>query len=35
MKIHAYNEVYVDDAMQTLAETFSYILDARKIDKFF
>lgn len=35
MMIRAYSEIYVDDAMQTLAETFSYILDARKIDKFF
>lgn len=33
--IHAYNEIYVDDAMQTLAETFSYLPDERQADVFF
>ena len=35
MKIHAYNEVYVDDAMQTLAETFSYLSNESQADDFF
>ena len=35
MKIHAYNEIYVDDAMQTLAETFSYLPNERQADEFF
>ena len=35
MKIHAYNEMYVDDAMQTLAETFSYLPNESQADEFF
>lgn len=35
MKIHAYNEIYVDDAMQTLAETFSYLSNESQADDFF
>lgn len=33
--IHAYNEIYLDDAMTTLAEVFSYVTDARQADKLF
>ena len=33
--IHAYNEIYLDDAMITLAEVFSYVPDARKADALF
>lgn len=35
MKIRAYNEIYVDDAMQTLAETFSYLSNESQADEFF
>ena len=30
--IHAYSEIYLDDAMNTLAEVFSYTPDARQAD---
>lgn len=33
--IHAYNEIYLDDAMQTLAETFSYVPNAKQADMLF
>ena len=33
--IHAYNEMYLDDAMNTLAEVFSYVQDARQADMLF
>ena len=33
--IHAYNEMYLDDAMNTLAEVFSYVQDARQVDMLF
>ena len=33
--IHAYNEIYLDDAMTTLAEVFSYVQDARQADILF
>ena len=33
--IHAYNEIYLDDAMNTLAEVFSYTPDARQADVLF
>ena len=33
--IHAYNEIYLDDAMNTLAETFSYLPNAEVADMFF
>ena len=33
--IHAYNEIYLDDAMITLAEVFGYVPDARKADALF
>ncbi len=33
--IHAYNEVYLDDAMYTLAEVFSYVPDAKRADVLF
>ena len=33
--IHAYNEIYLDDAMNTLAEVFSYVPDAGKADALF
>lgn len=35
MKIRAYNEMYVNDAMQTLAEMFSYVSDAQQADILF
>lgn len=35
MMIRAYNEVYVNDAMLTLAETFSYVQDAKYADILF
>lgn len=35
MMIHAYSEIYLDDAMSTLAEVFSYVQDARQVDKLF
>lgn len=35
MMIHAYNEIYLDDAMQTLAEMFSYVPDAKRADVLF
>ena len=33
--IRAYNEIYLDDAMQTLAEMFSYVPNARQADVLF
>ena len=33
--IHAYNEIYLDDAMNTLAEVFSYVQDERQADILF
>lgn len=33
--IRAYNEIYLDDAMQTLAETFSYVPNAKQADDLF
>ena len=33
--IRAYSELYVDDAMQTLAETFDYVSDGRQADMLF
>lgn len=33
--IHAYNVIYLDDAMITLAEVFSYVQDARQADVLF
>ena len=33
--IHAYNEIYLDDAMCTLAELFSYVRGARQVDELF
>lgn len=33
--IRAYNEIYLDDAMQTLAEMFSYVPNARQADALF
>ena len=33
--IHAYSEIYLDDAMNTLAEVFSYVPDARQADVLF
>ncbi len=35
MMIRAYNEIYLDDAMQTLAEMFSYVSNARQADVLF
>ena len=35
MMIHAYNEIYLDDAMYTLAELFSYVRGARQVDELF
>ena len=35
MMIHAYNELYVNDAMCTLAEVFSYVQDERQADILF
>lgn len=35
MMIHAYNEIYLDDAMCTLAELFSYVRGARQVDELF
>ena len=35
MMIHAYNEIYLDDAMYTLAEVFSYAPNARQADVLF
>lgn len=33
--IRAYNEIYLDDAMQTLAEMFSYVPNAKQADELF
>ena len=33
--IRAYNEIYLDDAMQTLAEMFSYVSNAEQADELF
>ena len=33
--IRAYSEIYLDDAMYTLAEVFSYVTDARQADALF
>ena len=33
--IHAYSEVYLNDAMDTLAEVFSYVRDERQADQLF
>lgn len=33
--IRAYNEIYLNDAMQTLAEMFSYVSDAKQADILF
>ena len=33
--IHAYSELYLNDAMQTLAEVFSYVPDAKRADILF
>ena len=33
--IRAYNEIYLDDAMQTLAEMFSYVPNAKQADVLF
>ena len=33
--IHAYNEIYLDDAMHTLAEVFSYVPDKTQADILF
>ena len=33
--IHAYSELYVNDAMYTLAEVFSYVQDERQADVLF
>lgn len=33
--IRAYNGIYLDDAMQTLAETFSYVTDSKQADYLF
>ncbi len=30
--IRAYNEIYVDDAMHTLAEVFDYVVGSKKVD---
>ena len=35
MMINAYNEIYLNDAMITLAETFSFCDSEQKLDKFF
>ncbi len=35
MTIRAYNKLYLDDAMQTLAEMFAYVPDAESADKLF
>ena len=35
MMIHAYSELYVNDAMCTLAEVFSYVQDERQADMLF
>ncbi len=35
MMIHAYNEIYLDDAMQTLAEMFSYVGNEEDADALF
>jgi len=35
MMIRAYNEIYLDDAMYTLAEVFSYVPNARQADVLF
>lgn len=35
MMIHAYNEIYVNDAMQTLAELFSYVNNENEADELF
>ena len=32
---HAYNEIYLNVAMETLAETFSYVSDSKSADEFF
>ncbi len=33
--IHAYNKIYLEDAMTTLAEMFSYVTDEKTADKLF
>lgn len=33
--IHAYNEMYLNDAMETLAETFGYVEGAQRVDYLF
>lgn len=33
--IHAYSEIYLNDAMDTLAEVFSYVRDERQADRLF
>ena len=35
MMIRAYNEIYLNDAMNTLAEVFSYVIDAKNADALF
>lgn len=35
MMIHAYSELYLDDAMTTLAEVFSYVTNAKQADILF
>ena len=35
MMIHAYNESYLDDAMQTLAEVFSYVDNSIDLDRLY
>lgn len=35
MMIRAYNEIYLDNAMQTLAETFSYVPNKKDADELF
>lgn len=35
MMIHAYNESYLNDAMQTLGEVFSYVRDNNELDRLY
>ena len=35
MMIHAYNEIYLDSAMQTLAETFSFVSNSKDAELLF
>lgn len=35
MMIHAYNEIYLNDAMQTLAEMFGYVINEKQADVLF